>query len=484
MMKIFVFISSIFALIQIASASPGGFCNQSGPFIKDAPLRAGSADFSNMTPLLFSVDSPSTEALSKEDLPREWDWRDHQGQNWLTSVKKQISCGDCVMHAVASVFESQLKINSGWSRWEPELSINEGFHCGGGDCSKGWWAIEALQRGVDVGFLDKPCGQQVASAQDCSLKECSTSSQRRWNLQGFDKVTDGALDINAIRRALLHGPVLTGFTLPEDFACYRWGVYKKAPDVNFLTVGHMVAIVGFSAKRKAWIVKNSWGEDWANRGYGYLYVRDTTNFGTESWSLHLPKNQGLLVEDLKNGDVFSGKKTLSLRNLAGENEKIFLHLQNSEMGLSHVSTCMGPTCSIEMDTTKIEDGTYEVYASIDAETSSLKSMVKTVQILNGSPLWVPLNEIRHLPFSLNSLKSTKWSLPIPFATKPSYIVARFISTDGNLLLEQKTRGLNSKFNIELIPGLVPKGSKLLEFWFQIEGHAPFLYSRHQLPTFK
>ena len=419
--RILFFLVLINLNYDLSKASPGGgLCPQN----ENVVLTNGAREFSKPKAAIFVVQEDLKFNDQEENkLPEEWDWRSVNGSNWLTSVKQQISCGDCVMHAVASVFESQLKINSLWPWWEPELSINEGFHCGGGVCSQGWNAVEAIQRGQQFGFLDDYCGKEINTKDSCELKKCSPEKETRWKINHAIKINDGTLDVQAIRRALQYGPVLSGMTIPEDFSCYRWGVYRKGKNVNFLNVGHMLAIVGYSNKKKAWIVKNSWGENWIDKGFGYLYVNDTTGFGTHAWSL-IPENGKNLVEveGIKNRDVLSGKIKLTLNQLDKTSSNVLeLEItQNQNKVLS--KSCMGPLCSIELDTLQIPDGQYEIRAS----NSNLKttSLFKSLQIANSKPNWDPLKKMPLL--SLSSNTQSEMGFTIPFKILPQKLKLVFI----------------------------------------------------------
>ena len=51
--------------------------------------------------------------------------------------------------------------------------------------------------------------------------------------------------------------------------------------------GHAILIVGFDDNRQLFIVRNSWGADWGDRGYCYFpysYVLDS-NYASQFWAL-------------------------------------------------------------------------------------------------------------------------------------------------------------------------------------------------------
>lgn len=84
-----------------------------------------------------------------------------------------------------------------------------------------------------------------------------------------------------IKMALHMGfPVVFGISVYESFESietYKTGIIKY-PDKNEKNMGgHAIAIVGYNDDEKMFIIRNSWGSDWGDEGYGYIpydYVLD------------------------------------------------------------------------------------------------------------------------------------------------------------------------------------------------------------------
>ena len=92
---------------------------------------------------------------------------------------------------------------------------------------------------------------------------------------------DTYTDNNAIKQAIMnYGAVSTTMYYDDSYRYYRGGVY-----IHYYTgdkgANHAVTIVGWddnvyvNGKYGAWLVKNSWGPDWANSGYFYVSYYDT-----------------------------------------------------------------------------------------------------------------------------------------------------------------------------------------------------------------
>ena len=71
--------------------------------------------------------------------------------------------------------------------------------------------------------------------------------------------------------ALRTGPVLAGVITLSKFFDYRCGVFCSDPD-DEIVGAHAVEIVDYGTTSSGidfWVVKNSWGDDWGENGYGY-----------------------------------------------------------------------------------------------------------------------------------------------------------------------------------------------------------------------
>ena len=64
--------------------------------------------------------------------------------------------------------------------------------------------------------------------------------------------------------------VLSGGTLAVDIDAATWSNYKSGVyndcSTNF-TINHAVNIVGVNVTGKYWIVRNSWGTKWGDKGF-------------------------------------------------------------------------------------------------------------------------------------------------------------------------------------------------------------------------
>lgn len=107
-------------------------------------------------------------------------------------------------------------------------------------------------------------------------------------------------NFTAVKNALALGnPVVIGFDVYESFEQGAWQLANSSglmPYPNTSTEqllgGHAVLIVGYNDSTQRFIVKNSWGTSWADRGYFYMpyQVIQNTGMSSDFWVISAVKN--------------------------------------------------------------------------------------------------------------------------------------------------------------------------------------------------
>jgi len=209
---------------------------------------------------------------SSSSIPTSFDWREAEGISWVTSVKNQASCGSCVAFGAISALEAVLQIELG-GQLENEYDLSEAhlFFCGGGTCSGGWRVRSAVNYLIDQGVPDESCFPYVARDRPCDLT-CPDWEQKAVKVGDGRRVGGySAANISAVKKALVeYGPLVTSYTVYQDFSAYDSGVYEHV--YGDARGGHAVAIVGYNddwgnETEGYWICKNSWGKNWGENGY-------------------------------------------------------------------------------------------------------------------------------------------------------------------------------------------------------------------------
>lgn len=196
-----------------------------------------------------------------------FDWRNMDGENWMTPVKDQGSCGSCWAFAGLGVEESQINIQNNYSGIDVDLSeqylVSTCFSYG--DCG-GLYAYdidELFDFLRDTGTTDELCYPYLETNSLCSGR-CSTWSDRLWTIKNWSFVEENQTEI---KQSLMDvGPLWVGIGVGIAFggSFDGDGIYRCTDDSG---INHAVVLVGFNDTGSYWIIRNSWGADWGDDGY-------------------------------------------------------------------------------------------------------------------------------------------------------------------------------------------------------------------------
>lgn len=190
----------------------------------------------------------------------------------LTHVFEQGSCPACFSFSLASLLGTRLCMTRIRQARSHAIGIEEMpcpyriFDCAGGDCSvqKGLNApqiMETMQRGVPR------LGQTPSNfGWGCHGQSGSFKARMYRHVCGIDKIRE---------ELVLRGPVLLFIDLQEEKLEFsewdNWESQLHLHRQNQTRVSiHSLMVIGWSSSTPIphWIVKNSWGEDWGDKGRG------------------------------------------------------------------------------------------------------------------------------------------------------------------------------------------------------------------------
>ncbi|KAG4075490.1 hypothetical protein HA402_003315 [Bradysia odoriphaga] len=213
------------------------------------------------------------------DLPKSFDWRE---KGAVTEVKNQGSCGSCWAFSVTGNIEGLNAIKTGKLEEfsEQELvdcdTVDSG--CNGGLPDNAYKAIEAIG------------GLETESAYPYDAKK----SKCRFDASLARVKVSGAVDLPKNETAMAqylvqNGPLSIGINA-NAMQFYRGGI-SHPPRIlcRHSSIDHGVLIVGygvaeypvFNKTLPYWIVKNSWGPEWGEKGY-YRVFRGADTCGLTS----------------------------------------------------------------------------------------------------------------------------------------------------------------------------------------------------------
>ncbi|XP_030043739.1 cathepsin K [Microcaecilia unicolor] len=200
------------------------------------------------------------------------DYIDYRKKGYVTPVQNQGQCGSCWAFSSVGALEGQLKRKTGkLVPLSPQNLVDcdmDNSGCGGGYMTNAFGYVRD-NKGID----SAEAYPYIGEIESCLYNPTGKAATCR----GFKEVPRG--NEKALKRAVARvGPVAIGIdaSLPS-FHFYSKGVYYDS-NCNAEDINHAVLVVGYGQRMgtKHWIVKNSWGESWGNKGY-VLMARNKDN---------------------------------------------------------------------------------------------------------------------------------------------------------------------------------------------------------------
>ncbi|XP_043709901.1 cathepsin B-like protease 3 isoform X2 [Telopea speciosissima] len=268
------------------------------------------------TPKYDLKDFPVITHTNSLKLPKEFDARTAWPQCiTIGRILDQGHCGSCWAFGAVESLSDRFCIHFGMNI---SLSVNDllaccGFMCGDG-CDGGY-PIYAWQYFVQHGVVTEECdpyfddvgcshpGCEPAYPTPKCEKKCEDKNQLWWEVKHFSvntyRINSNPYDIMA--EVYKNGPVEVSFTVYEDFAHYRSGVYKHV--TGDVMGGHAVKLIGWGTSEDGedyWLLANQWNRSWGDDGY-FMIRRGTNECGIEEDAVAgLPSSKNLIR---KHGDV-------------------------------------------------------------------------------------------------------------------------------------------------------------------------------------
>uniref|UniRef100_A0A8D8U6U5 Cysteine proteinase CG12163 n=1 Tax=Cacopsylla melanoneura TaxID=428564 RepID=A0A8D8U6U5_9HEMI len=213
--------------------------------------------------------SVNTAINWKKREPKSLDWRD---KGVISKVKNQGRCSSCWAFSSVGVVEA---MNAIARNDLVELSVQQLVDCDkSNDGCHGGLMDTAFDYIIKSGGVESEADYPYLgylSEDGCQVKE--GNKKKKYGMEKYTRIPQGGEE--AMKKWLAqHGPLSVGINARGIFfytggiiALSEVGCYPKAQN-------HAVIVVGYGEEKKRfgktipyWIVRNTWGEDWGEKGY-------------------------------------------------------------------------------------------------------------------------------------------------------------------------------------------------------------------------
>lgn len=221
----------------------------------------------------FSISTPIHRVTShkpEDKLPTEINY---VSTGKVSRVKNQGKCGSCWAFSTTGAVESRLRLLFNRSDHLSEQHLL--------DCS-------ASNHGCDGGLMDRALDDINLMGGMYTEEDYPYLGQKDSCRLDYKKIVEGTrllqydfsrpCDVEDMKRKLVaHGPLCSAVEVdPLYFVFYQEGIFDREKPSHRLN--HAVLLVGYDQsetdpKSHHWLIKNSWGESWGEKGYMRVALR-------------------------------------------------------------------------------------------------------------------------------------------------------------------------------------------------------------------
>ncbi|MGL4970123.1 MAG: C1 family peptidase [Cetobacterium sp.] len=198
--------------------------------------------------------------------PPSYDFRELYPE-CVGEIRNQMNCGSCWAFSGAVALEQRFCMASK-GEINLVLSPQDSVSCDFGNLGcHGGFLHSTWEYYMYTGITTEECLPYVSGdglVPNCPGTCIDGSKIIRYKAQNAKELKG----IGRIKAELMkNGPIQAAFTVYEDFLSYKSGIYVHT--TGEFAGGHAVVILGWGVEDKTeyWIVQNSWGADWGEKGY-------------------------------------------------------------------------------------------------------------------------------------------------------------------------------------------------------------------------
>jgi cathepsin L len=208
------------------------------------------------------------------------DWRT---QGKVTPVTSPQACGNCWAFSTTAQTEAAFLMNS-YS--VTELSEQQVVDCShaevvASDCSRGGYQFKALIYATQAALATRVQYPYSGTGQEAACKTSIIGSYKllTWGwVNGSSSVPSNDTLKNALCK---YGPITVGIFTTPALQNFTGGGAVFDENASSNDTNHFVLLIGWDDQKQAWLIKNSWGDRWADKGYAWIHY-GTNRIG--AWS--------------------------------------------------------------------------------------------------------------------------------------------------------------------------------------------------------
>lgn len=215
------------------------------------------------------VKQPTKDVVA---LPAKWDWRTNP--NGITAITNQGNCGSCWAFSLSATFGDVLQL-AGVKRTPIDLSEQYLVSCNtlGYNCEQGGW-FDVQDMYVTPGAVVEKDFPYTATTGACKSNLKYPHKEKAWAYVGTSNpdAEDYVMPTTEeLKTALyLHGPLAVAVNATLAMQFYMGGVFNACEATTPDKLNHAVNLIGWDDSKGAWIMRNSWGTSWGEKGYAYV----------------------------------------------------------------------------------------------------------------------------------------------------------------------------------------------------------------------